>query len=69
MRKDKIEVKDDGKIELLRKDREQYEILVVTHHVQGEGASASSFFSHEKSRHLAAFFEGGIESRAGKALN
>nr|WP_298061176.1 hypothetical protein [uncultured Blautia sp.] len=48
MRKDKIEVKDDGKIELLRKDREQYEILVVTHHVQGEGASASSFFRMKK---------------------
>ena len=26
-------------------------------------------FLMEKSRHLAAFFEGGIESRAGKALN
>ena len=36
------------KIELLRKGREHYEILVVTHHVQGEEHFIGVFTSYEE---------------------
>lgn len=61
------------KIELLRKGREKYEILVVTRHVQGEeqkreGALASSFL-HEKSHQTVASFEEVYRNSGGKALS
>lgn len=36
------------KIELIRKGREQYEMLIVTHHVQGEEHFIGVFSSYEE---------------------